>query len=131
MGTEETLECGCRVVINTLEGKSVTINCNRHKKERGHPMSYTEPDNLYDLALEKFGVEHEIKITVGEIGEFLTCIGRQAQGRLKPGEIIDEIADVTICMRQMANIYGTDAVNKKIKEKEERKLEHIKNGGGR
>lgn len=81
---------------------------------------------LFDLALEKFGVEHEIDITIGEIGEFLTCIGRKAQNRLQIDEIIDEIADVLICMNQMARIYGWEKVKERIKVKMKKKLAHVK-----
>ncbi len=87
-----------------------------------------EDSELFDLCLEKFGVDHEVNITVGEIGEFLTCIGRNAQGRLTHEEMIDEIADVIICMRQMARIFEKEPgeVEKHIKKKMKKKLAKLK-----
>ena len=86
-----------------------------------------EDKTLYKVALEKFGAVHETDITIGEIGEFLTCIGRQAQGRITHEEWIDEIADVHICIGQMAYIHGWDEVKERIKEKMKKKLAHIQN----
>jgi len=80
---------------------------------------------LFKKALDKFGIEHQINIAVGEIGKFLTCIGRKAQGRLNKEEMIDEIADVLICMNQMAYIHGWDEVNERIKIKMEKKNQKL------
>lgn len=40
MGTEELLECGCRIVRSNGPHISLIMNCNRHKEIRGVPMSY-------------------------------------------------------------------------------------------
>lgn len=80
---------------------------------------------LFEACLKKFGAEHEKKITIGEIGEFLTLEGREAQGRATDEDWIDEIADVLISMTQMGYIYGIDKVKARIKIKMDKKMKHL------
>lgn len=68
-------------------------------------------------ALRVYGKERQIQVAVGECGEFLTEVGRMAQGRATDASVIDEIADCLIMMNKMAIIYGEDAVKARIKVK--------------
>lgn len=79
-----------------------------------------DQDAILRLAIEHYGPENQHQIAVGECGEFLTLLGRKAQGRLTAGEMRDEIADVLIIMRQMAMIYGLDRIEDRIQGKLER-----------
>jgi hypothetical protein len=85
-------------------------------------------DETMGKAIEKWGVDSQWHVAVGECGEFVALTGLQAEGRLTLDKVIDEVADVTIMMRQMANIYGVDAVNERIKFKLDR-LSKMINGG--
>jgi hypothetical protein len=85
------------------------------------PVSWrTEEDSTLLDAIVTYGQQEQEMMAVGEIGEFLTVFGRRAQGRLTVEEMIDEIADVTIMMRQMAHINGLRAVEDRIRFKVER-----------
>ncbi len=75
---------------------------------------------VYKKALRVWGNEKQKLQAVGEIGEFLTELGREGQGRSSHDQIIDEIADVMIMMNQMAMIYGEDGVRERIKIKIEK-----------
>lgn len=74
-------------------------------------------DAICKKAVKAFGKESQEDMVVGEIGELLTMFGRRSQGRDSPEAWIDEIADVTIMMRQMAHIYGIENVDARIDEK--------------
>ena len=55
----------------------------------------------------------------------ITAISREQDGRATPEQVITEIADVQIMMRQLALIYGIDAVAEEIDRKQRRLLRRI------
>ena len=59
------------------------------------------------------------------MGELITAISREQDGRATTEQVITEIADVQIMMRQLALIYGIDAVAKEIDRKQRRLLRRI------
>jgi len=79
---------------------------------------------LYD-AIGLWGTDSQEQIAIGEIGEFLSLYGKKAQGRGSKSDWIDEIADVTIVIRQIALMYGPDSVRREIYRKMERLAKRI------
>lgn len=71
-------------------------------------------DVICTAATETWGERAQTDVAIGEIGEFLANIGRRAQGRANMTELVDEVADVSVMMRQMAIIYGKDDVEERI-----------------
>jgi NTP pyrophosphatase (non-canonical NTP hydrolase) len=65
-------------------------------------------------AIRVWGVDSQEQMLIGEIGELLTLFGRRAQGRVIDSEMVDEIADVTIMITQMAQMYGPEQVEERI-----------------
>lgn len=83
------------------------------------------------LAVYHYGAEHQKKKAIEEMGELITAISREQDGRATPEQVITEIADVQIMMRQLALIYGIDAVAKEIDRKQRRLLRRMdKETGG-
>ena len=83
------------------------------------------------LAVHHYGAEHQKKKAIEEMGELITAISREQDGRATPEQVITEIADVQIMMRQLALIYGIDAVAKEIDRKQRRLLRRMdKETGG-
>ena len=74
-------------------------------------------DEVCKAATATWGTRSQENITIGEIGEFLTLIGRREQGRATDAMWIDEIADGIIMYTQMAHLHGKEAVEKRIAEK--------------
>ncbi len=76
------------------------------------------PSDHYDRILKRaiavYGSESQIQMAFGECGEFVALAGKAAQGRLIAEDWIDEIADVTILMAQMRNIFGPELVDERI-----------------
>ena len=77
------------------------------------------------LAVQHYGVEHQKKKAIEEMGELITAISREQDGRATTEQVITEIADVQIMMRQLELIYGIDAVANEIDRKQRRLLRRM------
>ncbi len=81
--------------------------------------------DLYRLAIDTFGKEHQLLVTMGEMAEASADIARH---KIRPNEhdeqeLIYELADVCIMMEQMQIIYGDrliQAIHKKLKKLQKR-----------
>lgn len=80
-------------------------------------MNIERHDKTLLAALDKFGYATQMQMAIGEVGELLTLFGRSVQGRDSFESWIDEIADVTIMMRQLALMKGAYLVDCRIEEK--------------
>lgn len=82
-------------------------------------------------AIACFGEASQQEMAVEECAEFILAmqkVKRVGGRKIKPDAIpnlISEIADVTIMMRQMALIFGEDAVNAQIEFKINRLKERL------
>lgn len=56
-------------------------------------------------------------LAIGECGEFLSEIGRTAQGRSSQEKLVDEIADVIIMMNQLGYYHNPELLRKRIEFK--------------
>lgn len=65
-----------------------------------------ESIELFDRATSVWGEVAQIGVCIGEIGELLTLVGRNVQGRATVDDWRSEIADVIICVWQLSRIYG-------------------------
>ena len=88
-------------------------------------MKTLKPLSVPVLAVHHYGAEHQKKKAIEEMGELITAISREQDGRATTEQVITEIADVTIMMRQLALIYGIDAVANEIDRKQRRLLRRM------
>lgn len=88
-------------------------------------MKTLKPLTFPVLAVHHYGAEHQKKKAIEEMGELITAISREQDGRATTEQVITEIADVQIMMRQLALIYGIDAVANEIDRKQRRLLRRI------
>lgn len=84
-----------------------------------------KPLTVYLLAVKHFKPEHQKKKAIEEMGELTTELCREQDGRTTPKKVITEIADVLITVRQLAIIYGMEAVTDEIRRKERRLMRRI------
>lgn len=80
----------------------------------------TDFDKVCSEATRVWGVEAQEAVAIGELGELLTMFGRRAQKRDTPEQWIDEIADVTMMINQLAIIHGKAAVEARLQVKIEK-----------
>ncbi len=76
--------------------------------------------DLYEKAVDKFGAEHQLYVTVEEMAEAITKITQFLnRGRDVEQEMIEEIADVVIMTNQCKVIFGErliQAIHKKLEK---------------
>ena len=75
---------------------------------------------IYRQAVEKYGIEPQRKMAIEEMAELTNALMKQDRGRNTEADVIEEIADVTIMMQQLAIIYGPSAVQEQIEYKTQR-----------
>ena len=77
------------------------------------------------MAVSHYGKEHQKKKAVEEMGELITALSREQDGRATEHDVITEIADVSILMCQLMEIYGPERVQQEIERKQLRLMRRI------
>lgn len=67
-------------------------------------------EEIYQKAIAKYGVEAQRKMAIEEMAELTNALMKFDRGRNTVDDIVEEIADVSIMMAQLAIIYGQTAV---------------------
>ena len=111
-------------------------------KERATEMSAIEDTrDIYQRAIDAFGEEHQIGKAIEECAEFIVEVSKKTDWVAFSGwygiidannvaeRVIDEIADVTIMMKQMRLMFGKDVVDNRIAFKLERLEQLIADAG--
>jgi NTP pyrophosphatase (non-canonical NTP hydrolase) len=84
---------------------------------------------LYELALDKYGVENQLNQLQEECAELIVAVNKHRRTPFNDIKvIIDECADVLIMIDQIANIYDIeDDIEDRIQFKLNRLKERLKN----
>lgn len=77
------------------------------------------------LAVNHYGREHQKKKAIEEMGELITALSREQDGRATPADVITEIADVHLMIRQLMIIYGVEQCLNEYDRKQRRLLRRI------
>ena len=94
-------------------------------------MENLKPLTVPLLAVNHYGPEHQKRKAIEEMGELITALSREQDGRATPEQVITEIADVHLMVRQLMVIYGLDACMKEYDRKQRRLLRRMdKETGG-
>ena len=75
---------------------------------------------LYARALREYGPEAQKLMLIEEIGELLNAFAKFPRKRARAEEIVEELADVSIMVEQMAQLYGWSRYISERKRKLER-----------
>lgn len=86
-----------------------------------------EKYELYNRALDEFGLINQKWMLVEECGELLNAIAKLRRGRASKEDIITELADVHIMVEQMAFFYGLEEFQTEKKRKLARLEERLNN----
>lgn len=76
--------------------------------------------------LEHYGADNQHKQAIQECSELITAICHRMDGRATDDAVIDELADVSIMVEQLANVYGRSRLESRIEDKLRRQLERMK-----
>jgi len=81
--------------------------------------------NIYKDALEKWGIELQLDMMIEECAEVIQAITHLKRGG-DMGQLIEELADLTIMLRQMKEICGHKRIGLAIENKLERFQRRLK-----
>ena len=83
--------------------------------------------SLYKEAVERFGKENQLLVTIGELSELSSELAKALipQHKTPEEELLLEIADVCIMMEQLKVIYGEDNINRAIELKLKKVAKHV------
>ena len=100
-------EAAIRYWLGYLNGvraeKKATVEMNK--------INYEDRKTVYQAALRKWGVDLQTMMAVEEMSELTKEICKIKRGKMDLDALADEIADVTIMLEQLREIYGlNDAV---------------------
>ena len=100
-------EAAIRYWLGYLNGvraeKKATVEMNK--------INYEDRKKVYQAALNKWGVDLQTMMAVEEMSELTKEICKIKRGKIDLDAMADEIADVTIMLEQLREIYGlNDAV---------------------
>ncbi len=65
--------------------------------------------SIYDKAIVRWGVDSQIMKAMEEMGELMQAISKQSRGDGTPEQVLEEIVDVNILMKQLYIIYNCRA----------------------
>lgn len=80
-------------------------------------------EKLYDKAVELWGIESQIHVTVEEMSELIKVLMKGFRGELNIENLIDELADTEIMIEQLKFIFGLNDKVSKRKEYKKKRLE--------
>lgn len=69
-------------------------------------MEKEERIKLYKRAIDTWGEDAQIKMLFEECGELITAVAQFYRGRVSFGEVMTELADVSIMVEQIATIMN-------------------------
>lgn len=72
-------------------------------------LNRTERNDVYAKALKKWGVEMQATVAIEEMSEVIKEITKAMRGELNREHLAEEIADATIMLEQISQIYNINA----------------------
>ena len=84
-----------------------------------------EQDEVLEQAILEFGDTAQKARAIEECAELINVLCKERRKRVNTQDIITEIADVTIMMRQLSKMYGEFPVEVEIERKINRLRERI------
>lgn len=100
-------EAAIRYWLGYLNG----VRAEKKAKVEMSKINYEDQKKVYQAALNKWGVDLQTMMAVEEMSELTKEICKIKRGKMDLDALADEIADVTIMLEQLREIYGlNDAV---------------------
>lgn len=90
-------------------------------------METFEKKELYSEVISKWGIDAQLWMVVEECSELLNAIAKYKRGREKSSAILEELADVSILVEQMAGYFGEAEFIRIKKAKLQRLLSRVRN----
>lgn len=88
-------------------------------------MELKEINEITTKAIETYGQDPQIWMTIEEMSELGNALAKYRRNRVTEWEICEEIADVLIMCIQMSKIFGEDRVKQMFEDKLKRLKERL------
>ena len=75
--------------------------------------------------LAHYGADNQHKQAIQECSELITALCHRMENRATDAAVIDELADVSIMVEQLANVYGRSSVEARLDAKLKRQLDRM------
>lgn len=86
-------------------------------------------EGIYKIAINRLGVQSQLEQMDEEFHELGLALHHYKRGKNKPFDVITELADVTIMLRQMSLIFGQGPIDAEIESKTRRLLDRLFESG--
>ena len=83
-------------------------------------MNIQEINKILTDAIEIYGEDSQIWMTIEEMSELSNALAKYRRGRVTREDVCEEIADVAIMMIQLSKIFGSDDISDYLKNKLDR-----------
>ena len=90
-------------------------------------MKTEEAKSILRAAIVKYGISHQFDMAHEEMGELIVALHHLKRGKATADDVITEIADVTIMIYQLAEMFGVEKVQAEIDRKLKRLSERMNN----
>lgn len=90
-------------------------------------MAYNIDESVISKSIKYYGAEIQSTVCMEECAELIQAISKVKRGKINRDNMIEEIADVLICIEMLKQMYmiSDEKINKWIEKKQEREAERI------
>lgn len=90
-------------------------------------MEYNINEKIISESIQHYGKNNQSTICMEECAELIQAISKAKRGKIDRDNMIEEIADVLICIEMLKQIYmiSDEKINKWIEKKQAREAERM------
>lgn len=90
-------------------------------------MIYNIDEIVIAISVDHYGEEIQATVCMQECAELIQAISKEKRGKIDRDNMIEEIADVLICIEMLKQMYmiSEDKINKWIEKKQAREAERM------
>lgn len=91
-------------------------------------MEYNINEKNIAESIQHYGIENQSTVCMEECAELIQAISKAKRGKINRDNMIEEIADVLICIEMLKQMYmiSDEKINKWIEKKQAREAERMK-----
>lgn len=80
-------------------------------------MNNNHYDDIFQATLEKWGEEAQYDQAIEECAELIAALKHFKRGKVTQNQVVDELADVILMVKQLMFIFGEERVSQSIDKK--------------
>ncbi len=90
-------------------------------------MEYNINEKIISESIQRYGKNNQSTVCMEECAELIQAISKAKRGKIDRDNMIEEIADVLICIEMLKQMYmiSDEKINKWIEKKQAREVKRI------